>query len=53
MSDPADRVTLTEKQQKAQKGRSIAIALSLIAFVVIIYAVTVVKLGPDVLNRAL
>lgn len=52
MSDP-ERVTLTAKQQKAQKGRSIAIAILLVAFVAIIYAITIVKLGPDVLNRAL
>lgn len=48
-----ERVELTEKQAKARKGRSIALALLLVAFVVIVYAVTVIKIGPDILNRSL
>ena len=46
-----DRVKLTEGQKKARRSRSIGIALALIAFVVVMYVLTVVKLGPAVLNR--
>lgn len=48
-----ERVELTEKQQKAQKSRSLAIAILLVTFVVVIYALTYFKLGPDVLVRAI
>ena len=51
MYEPPETVELTEAQQKARRKRSIAIALCLAAFVVIFYVVTVIKLGPDVLNR--
>ena len=50
---PDDRIVLTDEQQSRRRGRSIAIALSLGLFVVLIYAVTVVKLGPAVLVRPL
>lgn len=46
-----DRVSLTETQKKARRSRSIAIALALVAFVVIMYVVTLAKLGPGVLDR--
>ena len=46
-------VVLTEAQKRQRRARSIAIALALGAFVVLIYLVTVVKLGPGVLNRPL
>lgn len=46
----ADRVTLTDKQKKAQRSRSIAIGLALAALVVIFYVVTFVK-GSAILNR--
>lgn len=48
-----ERVELTEKQAKARKGRSIALAIFLIVFVFIVYVLTVVKIGPDILNRSL
>jgi len=48
-----DRIVLTVEQQRRRRGRSIAIALSLGLFVVLIYAVTVVKLGPAVMIRPL
>ena len=48
-----DRIVLTDEQQRRRRGRSIAIALSLGLFVLLIYAVTVVKLGPAVLVRPL
>ncbi|MCZ7643258.1 MAG: CoxF protein [Pseudorhodoplanes sp.] len=49
--DP-DWVELTEEQRKRRRARSIAIALSLGALVVLFYLVTLVK-GPGVLNRPL
>lgn len=46
-----DRVELTERQKKARRSRSIALGLVLVAFVVIMYIVTLVKMGPGILNR--
>lgn len=46
-------IVLTEEQLRRRRARSIAIALVLGALVVLFYAVTVVKLGPGVLNRPL
>ena len=53
MSDPDDGIVLTEEQKRRRRARSIAIAVSLGALVVLFYIVTVVKLGPGVLNRPL
>lgn len=53
MTENRPTIELTEAQQKARRKRSIALAICLAAFVVIFYAVTVIKLGPDVLNRPL
>ncbi|MBZ0146994.1 MAG: CoxF protein [Pseudorhodoplanes sp.] len=47
-----DGIVLTEEQKKARRARSIAIALSLGALVILFYAITLVK-GPGVLNRPL
>ena len=44
-------VILTEEQKRRRRGRSIAIAVTLGALVLLLYIVTVVKLGPGVLNR--
>jgi hypothetical protein len=46
-----DGVKLTDAQKKAQRSRSIAIAVALAAFIVIIYIVTIVKMGPAILDR--
>lgn len=46
-----DRIALTKSQKKAQRNRSIAIGLALVAFVVVIYIVTLVKMGPAILYR--
>jgi len=46
-------IVLSEKQKKAQRARSIAIAVVLGALVIIFYVVTVLKLGPGVLDRPL
>ena len=42
---------VTEQQLRARRSRSIAIALALGAFVVVIFLVTLVKLGSNVLTR--
>ena len=44
-------ITPTEKQKKAQRNRSIALGLALVAFVIIVYVATWVKLGPGALVR--
>jgi len=46
-----DRVKPTEAQLKARRSRSIAIALALVAFVIIVYLGTMFKLGPGVFDR--
>jgi len=46
-----DGVELTPEQKKMRRTRNIAIAVALAAFVAIIYAVTVAKLGVNVLKR--
>ncbi len=45
-------IVLTAEQKRRRRGRSIAIALALLAFVVLIFAVTLVK-GPGVMVRPL
>jgi hypothetical protein len=44
-------IRLTEQQLRARRARSIAIALALGAFVVVIFLVTLVRLGSNVLTR--
>ena len=46
-------VVLTEEQKRQRRNRSVALALLLGALVVLVYVVTVVKLGPGVLSRPL
>ena len=46
-------VVLTDEQKRRRRARSIAIALSLGALVVLFYALTNVRLGPAVLSRAM
>ena len=53
LSDDNDGLVLTEKQVEARKKRNIAIGLSLLAFVVLVFVVTVVRLGGNVLDRPL
>jgi hypothetical protein len=53
MTEPAnkdDGIVLTEAQKRARRSRSIAIALSLAALVILFYVMTLVK-GPLVLIR--
>jgi hypothetical protein len=44
-------IRLTEQQLRARRSRSIAIALALGAFVVLIFLVTLVRLGSAILTR--
>jgi hypothetical protein len=44
---------LSPEEQKRRRKRSIAIALVLGAMVALFYAVTIAKLGPQVLQRPL
>ena len=53
MMERPDTVELTESQKKARRNRSVALGIVLAALVVIFYAVTVLKLGPNLLNRPL
>lgn len=43
-------VTETPAEVRARKGRNLAIALTLAAFVVIVFVVTIVRLGANVIN---
>jgi hypothetical protein len=51
--DKQPGITLTPEQKKSRRQRNIAIGLAVTFFVVLIYAVTIVKLGPSVLERPL
>lgn len=48
-----DGIVPTPEQKRRQRARSIAIACTLAGLVLLFYAVTIVKLGPGVLNRPL
>ncbi|EKF19873.1 hypothetical protein [Nitratireductor pacificus] len=43
----------TEAQLKARRRRSVAIALALVAFVIIVYVGSLAKLGPALFERAM
>jgi hypothetical protein len=46
-------IVLTDEQKRRRQARSVAIALALGALVLLFYVVTIVKLGPGVLQRPL
>jgi hypothetical protein len=46
-------IVLTDEQKRRRHARSVAIALALGALVLLFYVVTIVKLGPGVLQRPL
>jgi hypothetical protein len=48
---PQDGIVLTKEQLRRRRARSIAIALSLGALVVLFYVITIIKVGPHVLTR--
>lgn len=46
MSDP-------DQERRARNGRNIALALGLVAFVIIVFAVTIIRLGGNIIDRPL
>ena len=50
---PAGLVLTPAQQKKRQRARNLAIALCVAFMCVLFYAITIVKLGPGILNRAL
>ena len=46
-------ITLSEKQRKAQRSRSLALGLALAAFVLIVYVATWAKFGANILQRTM
>ena len=50
MSDPKSE---DEAAQRARRGRNVAIALGLVAFVVLVFVITIVRLGGNVVDRPL
>ncbi len=53
MKDRIDYVRLTPEEQKRRRRRSVALALTLAAFCILLFAITLAKLGPGVLQRPL
>lgn len=53
MSNDDNGIRLTPEQVKKRRSRSIAIAIALGGLVVLFYVVTIVKMGPEILNRGL
>lgn len=51
--DGAKPVQLTQAQKNRRRGRSVAIAIALAVLVLLFYLVTIVKLGPNILDRSL
>lgn len=45
-----ERIDMTDAQRKSRRNRSVAIALALAALVFIFYAVTIIKMGPGVVQ---
>jgi len=48
-----DGIRPTEEQRRRQRARSVAIAVALGVVVLLFYLVTIVKLGPGVVERPL
>jgi predicted nucleic acid-binding Zn ribbon protein len=48
---PEAGIVLTPEQKRRRRDRSLAIAWTLALLVLLIYIVTIVKLGPNVLTR--
>jgi hypothetical protein len=49
----SEGIVLTPEQLKSRRQRNIAIGLAVGFLVLLFYAVTIVKVGPGVLNRPL
>ena len=50
MEEKRETIVLTEAQKRKQRARSLAIALLLGAIVIVIFAYTLVVMGPDALS---
>jgi ABC-type transporter Mla subunit MlaD len=50
MSDPNRE---SDAEMRARRGRNIALAVGLLLFVVLVFVVTLARLGADVANRPL
>ena len=50
---PGPKYVLTPEEQKRRRARSIAIAMALGALAILFYVVTMAKIGPQILNRAM
>lgn len=48
-----EHIELTEKQRKARRSRSVALGIVLAVLVVLFYVVTIIKIGPGILERAM
>jgi cell division protein FtsB len=51
MGAAMETVELTEKQKRARRNRSIAIGIVLALLVILFYAATVIKIGPEIMNK--
>jgi hypothetical protein len=51
--EPPRGIELTPQQLKSRRQRNIAIGLAVAFFAVLIFFVTIAKLGPGVMNRPL
>lgn len=49
MEEPG--IVLNKEQKQRRRGRSIAIGLALGGLVVLLYLITIVKMGPDIIER--
>jgi high-affinity K+ transport system ATPase subunit B len=53
MEHEREGIVLTEEQRRRRQRRSLALALVLAGLALLFYVVTIVKLGPQVMNRPL
>jgi len=53
MKEKPEGIVLTEEERKRRRNRSIALGLVLAALAILFYAVTIVKIGPALFNRAI
>lgn len=48
-----DRIKPTQQQLKARRNRSIALAIALAIFAILLYLGSIMKLGPAIFDRAM
>lgn len=51
--DTSPGIVLTDEQKRKRRNRSVALGLCIGGLVVLFYAITVVKMGPAILSRAM